>query len=56
MRITRLGQGVDRTRALAPDAIERTVDVLREYRAALDEYGVTGTCHGNQRGARFHQS
>jgi exopolyphosphatase/guanosine-5'-triphosphate,3'-diphosphate pyrophosphatase len=41
MRITRLGQGVDRTRALAPDAIGRTVDVLREYRAALDEHGVT---------------
>jgi exopolyphosphatase / guanosine-5'-triphosphate,3'-diphosphate pyrophosphatase len=40
MRITRLGQGVDRTRALAPDAIDRTVDVLREYRGALDEHGV----------------
>ncbi len=41
MRITRLGQGVDKTRALAPEAIERTVAVLREYRAALDEHGVT---------------
>lgn len=41
MRITRLGQGVDRTRALAPEAIGRTVDVLREYRVALDEHGVT---------------
>ena len=41
MRITRLGQGVDRTRALAPEAIERTTTVLREYRAALDEHGVT---------------
>jgi len=41
MRITRLGQGVDRTRALAPEAIDRTTAVLREYRAALDEYGVT---------------
>ena len=41
MRITRLGQGVDRTRTLAPAAIGRTVDVLREYRAALDEHGVT---------------
>lgn len=41
MRITRLGQGVDTTRALAPEAIERTVAVLREYRAALDEHGVT---------------
>jgi exopolyphosphatase / guanosine-5'-triphosphate,3'-diphosphate pyrophosphatase len=41
MRITRLGQGVDKTRALAPEAIERTTAVLREYRAALDEHGVT---------------
>ena len=41
MRITRLGQGVDRTRALAPDAIERTITVLREYRSVLDDLGVT---------------
>jgi len=41
MRITRLGQGVDRTRTLAPDAIERTLTVLREYREVLDELGVT---------------
>jgi exopolyphosphatase/guanosine-5'-triphosphate,3'-diphosphate pyrophosphatase len=40
MRITRLGQGVDRTRSLAPEAIGRTVEVLREYRRALDEHGV----------------
>jgi exopolyphosphatase/guanosine-5'-triphosphate,3'-diphosphate pyrophosphatase len=41
MRITRLGQGVDDTRHLAPEAIERTVDVLREYRKVLDGHGVT---------------
>lgn len=41
MRITRLGQGVDRTRALAPEAIDRTATVLREYRDALAEHGVT---------------
>jgi exopolyphosphatase/guanosine-5'-triphosphate,3'-diphosphate pyrophosphatase len=41
MRITRLGQGVDRTRALAPEAIERTAAVLREYRGVLDDLGVT---------------
>ena len=40
MHITRLGEGVDRVRALAPAAIERTLDVLREYRGALDEHGV----------------
>jgi exopolyphosphatase/guanosine-5'-triphosphate,3'-diphosphate pyrophosphatase len=40
MRITRLGRGVDRARALSPDAVARTVDVLREYRSALDELEV----------------
>ncbi len=41
MRITRLGQGVDKTRALAPEAIARTTEVLREYRGVLDDLGVT---------------
>ncbi|MGH9118400.1 MAG: exopolyphosphatase [Acidimicrobiales bacterium] len=40
MRITRLGQGVDATGRLASDAVERTIDVLREYRAVLDRFGV----------------
>jgi exopolyphosphatase/guanosine-5'-triphosphate,3'-diphosphate pyrophosphatase len=40
MRITRLGQGVDRQRALAPEAIERTVKVLDEYRGVMDRFGV----------------
>jgi exopolyphosphatase/guanosine-5'-triphosphate,3'-diphosphate pyrophosphatase len=40
MRITRLGQGVDRARGLAPEAIDRTVAVLREYRTVLDRFGV----------------
>ena len=40
MRITRLGQGVDATRRLHPEAVERTVEVLREYRGALDDLGV----------------
>lgn len=40
MRITRLGQGVDEARALSPDAVDRTLDTLREYRRALDEHGV----------------
>lgn len=38
--ITRLGRGVDRTGKLDPDAIEATVDVLRQYRALLDQHGV----------------
>jgi exopolyphosphatase / guanosine-5'-triphosphate,3'-diphosphate pyrophosphatase len=39
MRITRLGQGVNETRALHPDAIERTLTVLREYREVIDRLG-----------------
>jgi exopolyphosphatase/guanosine-5'-triphosphate,3'-diphosphate pyrophosphatase len=40
MRITRLGQGVDQSRRLAPEAIERTLTVLREYREVMDRFGV----------------
>jgi exopolyphosphatase/guanosine-5'-triphosphate,3'-diphosphate pyrophosphatase len=39
MRITRLGHGVDRTGELSPDAVARTVDVLREYRVVMDRHG-----------------
>ena len=40
MVITRLGEGVDATGRLDPDAVERTLAVLREFRAAIDEHGV----------------
>ena len=40
MVITRLGKGVDATGKLDPEAIERTLAVLREYKAAMDEHGV----------------
>lgn len=40
MRITRLGQGVDRHHTLEPEAITRTVDVLREFRRSMDGLGV----------------
>ena len=40
MRITRLGQGVDATGVLAPDAVTRTLDVLREFRQVMDIVGV----------------
>ena len=43
MRITRLGQGVDATGRLASDAIQRTLEVLREYREVIDRLGVTKT-------------
>jgi exopolyphosphatase / guanosine-5'-triphosphate,3'-diphosphate pyrophosphatase len=38
--ITRLGQGVDKARALNPEAIERTINVLRDYRRVIDDLGV----------------
>jgi exopolyphosphatase/guanosine-5'-triphosphate,3'-diphosphate pyrophosphatase len=38
--ITRLGQGVDQARVLAPEAIERTLAALRDYRKLIDEHGV----------------
>ncbi len=40
MIITRLGQDVDRTGRLAPEAIERTTAALQEFREAMDEHGV----------------
>jgi exopolyphosphatase/guanosine-5'-triphosphate,3'-diphosphate pyrophosphatase len=40
MRITRLGQGVDSTGRLAADAIDRTLEVLREYKGVIDRLGV----------------
>jgi exopolyphosphatase/guanosine-5'-triphosphate,3'-diphosphate pyrophosphatase len=39
-RITRLGQGVDSTRRLAPEAIERTMAALRDYKKLLEAHGV----------------
>jgi exopolyphosphatase/guanosine-5'-triphosphate,3'-diphosphate pyrophosphatase len=40
MRITRLGEGVDRSGLLLPEAIERTLAVLREYRGFMSEHKV----------------
>ncbi|MFI1397362.1 exopolyphosphatase [Streptomyces sp. NPDC020681] len=39
MIIVRLGQGVDRTGRLAPDALERTFAACREYAAVIKEHG-----------------
>lgn len=39
MRIVRLGQDVDRTGRLAPEAIERTIAACREYRQIMTEIG-----------------
>ncbi len=40
MTITRLGQGVDATRRLQPEAMERTFATLRTYRSIMDAEGV----------------
>jgi exopolyphosphatase/guanosine-5'-triphosphate,3'-diphosphate pyrophosphatase len=40
MTITRLGQGVDRRRALAPEALRRTLATIADYAAACGEYEV----------------
>jgi exopolyphosphatase/guanosine-5'-triphosphate,3'-diphosphate pyrophosphatase len=42
MNITRLSEGVDSSGALLESAMERTFAVLRGYRRACDEAGVTG--------------
>jgi exopolyphosphatase/guanosine-5'-triphosphate,3'-diphosphate pyrophosphatase len=39
MTIVRLGQGVDRTGRLAPEALERTFAACREYAQVVKEYG-----------------
>ncbi|MET9614258.1 Ppx/GppA phosphatase family protein [Kitasatospora indigofera] len=41
MVINRLGQGVDRTGRLAPEALERTFAACREYAEVITSHGVT---------------
>ncbi len=41
--VTRLGQGVDATGALAPEAMQRVFDTLARYREAIDAHGATET-------------
>ncbi|MEG3614455.1 exopolyphosphatase [Isoptericola haloaureus] len=43
MQIVRLGQGVDRTGELAPEALERTLAASREYAKVAAELGATRT-------------
>ncbi|AEE47137.1 exopolyphosphatase [Cellulomonas fimi] len=40
MEVVRLGQGVDRTGRIAPEALERTLDAARRYADVCDELGV----------------
>jgi exopolyphosphatase/guanosine-5'-triphosphate,3'-diphosphate pyrophosphatase len=41
--VTRLGQGVDATGVLAPEAMERVFTTLTAYREAMDAHAVEGT-------------
>ncbi len=43
MEIVRLGQGVDRTGRIAPEAMERTLDAARRYAAICADLGVEHT-------------
>lgn len=40
MRVVRLGQDVDRTGTLAPEAVERTLEACREYARVIEAVGV----------------
>lgn len=40
VEITRLGEGVDRTRRIKPEAMERTLAVLAQYKDLMNSYGV----------------
>jgi exopolyphosphatase / guanosine-5'-triphosphate,3'-diphosphate pyrophosphatase len=40
MRVTRLGEGVDTAHKLAPEAMDRTLAVLGDYRKTMDRLGV----------------
>ena len=42
-RVTRLGQGVDATGELAPEAMDRVFAVLADYRAEIDRLGAEAT-------------
>ena len=39
-RFGRLGQGLDASGRLHPDAVARSLDICREYRAVMDAHGV----------------
>jgi exopolyphosphatase/guanosine-5'-triphosphate,3'-diphosphate pyrophosphatase len=61
--ITRLGQGVDRTGSLAPEAMERVFAALEAYREAVDAHGgadrtvgvLTSAVRDAANGAQFTQ-
>jgi len=40
VEVTRLGENVNRTKAIKPEAMDRTLEVLAKYRSLMDRYGV----------------
>jgi exopolyphosphatase / guanosine-5'-triphosphate,3'-diphosphate pyrophosphatase len=44
MEIVRLGQGVDKTGRLAPEALDRTIGVLREYAGLISDSAAQAVC------------
>lgn len=42
MVVTRLGEGVDKRRAMSPEALKRTLATVADYAATCGEYGVEG--------------
>ena len=46
MEIVRLGQGVDQTGRLAPEALARTIRVLRDYAEVIADTGGRRGAHG----------
>ena len=54
--ITRLGEGVGRSRTLLPTAVARVRKALDEYMREVDRHGVeTGAARRDQRSARLGQ-
>ncbi|MEV0964637.1 Ppx/GppA phosphatase family protein [Streptomyces sp. NPDC049910] len=53
MTIVRLGQGVDRTGRLAPEALERTFAACREYAGVIKEHGIEAPSAGGGGRIRF---
>jgi exopolyphosphatase/guanosine-5'-triphosphate,3'-diphosphate pyrophosphatase len=41
VRITRLGEGMDETRLISKEAINRTLNVLKEYKEIIDKYKIS---------------
>ena len=46
MEVVRLGQGVDQTGRLAPEALDRTIGVLRDYAGHHHALGRASGAHG----------